>query len=44
MHFFVKSFRFDGEGARAALGYEPKVGFAEGAVRTADWYRRMGML
>jgi nucleoside-diphosphate-sugar epimerase len=44
MHFFIKSFRFTGETARAALAYEPAVPFAEGAARTARWYRDHGLL
>ncbi len=28
------------EKARAALGYEPRVGFAEGLARTFEWFRR----
>lgn len=44
MNFFVKSFRFDGEPARGALGFEPSVGFEDGAARTADWYRDENLL
>ncbi|MEM7044680.1 MAG: NAD-dependent epimerase/dehydratase family protein [Pseudomonadota bacterium] len=44
MNFFVKSFQFSGEGARAKLGFEPKVDFAEGAKRTAKWYEETGHL
>lgn len=44
MHFFIKSFRFDGAKARSLLGYEPKVGVAEGMRRTAEWYRSRGEL
>ncbi len=44
MNFFVKSFRFSGEAARAAIGYQPQVEFTDGAARTAEWYRSQGML
>ena len=44
MNFFVKSFQFSGDGARAKLGFEPKVDFAEGAKRTAKWYEETGHL
>jgi nucleoside-diphosphate-sugar epimerase len=44
MNFFVKSFRFSGRVAREAIGYQPKVGFEEGAARTAAWYRETGWL
>jgi nucleoside-diphosphate-sugar epimerase len=44
MNFFVKSFDFNGEDARSAIGYEPKVRFREGAARTAEWYQSRGML
>lgn len=44
MNFFVKSFRFSGEGARDRLSFEPKITFAEGARRTAAWYEQTGLL
>jgi len=44
MNFFVKSFQFSGEGAREKLGFEPKIDFAEGAKRTAQWYEETGHL
>ena len=44
MNFFIKSFRFTCAAARATIGYAPKVPFAEGAVRTAAWYRAQGLL
>lgn len=44
MNFFVKSFRFTCAAARDAIGYHPKIPFAEGAARTADWYRAQGLL
>ncbi|MDH3663235.1 MAG: NAD-dependent epimerase/dehydratase family protein [Alphaproteobacteria bacterium] len=44
MNFFVKSFKFSGDGAREKLGFEPVVGFDEGAKRTAKWYEETGLL
>lgn len=44
MHFFTKSFQFDGHDARRALNYQPAVPFAEGAKRTAEWYRAANLL
>ena len=44
MNFFVKSFQFSGDGAREKLGFEPKITFAEGARRTAEWYHDTGLL
>jgi len=44
MNFFVKSFRFTSATARELIGYRPKVSFAEGADRTAAWYREQGLL
>ncbi len=44
MNFFVRSFHFNGREAKAVLGYEPSVHFAEGAARTAEWYRANGLL
>ena len=44
MDFFKKSFSLDGAKARERLGYKPQVDFAEGARRTAAWYRDNGLL
>lgn len=44
LDFFRKSFRFSTAKARERLGFEPHVPFAEGARRTAQWYRANGML
>jgi dihydroflavonol-4-reductase len=44
MNFFIKSFRFTGDTARELIGYAPRVPFAEGAARTAAWYRERGLL
>ena len=44
MNFFVKSFRFSCDRAGEAVGYSPSINFDEGARRTAEWYREMGML
>ncbi len=44
MNFFIKSFRFSCDAARDKLGFEPKIGFVEGATRTAKWYEETGLL
>ncbi len=44
LDFFRKSFRFSTAKARALLGFNPSVAFAEGARRTAEWYRSEGLL
>ncbi|HXS27039.1 MAG TPA: NAD-dependent epimerase/dehydratase family protein [Steroidobacteraceae bacterium] len=44
LDFFRKSFRFSTAKARERLDFEPHVPFAEGARRTADWYRANAML
>ena len=44
MNFFVKSFKFSGDGARDKLGFEPEISFDEGAKRTAKWYQDTGLL
>lgn len=44
MHFFTKSFEFSGDKASVLLDYRPRVSFDEGAGRTADWYRKAGLL
>lgn len=42
--FFVKNRAFSIERAKAELGYEPKVGLADGAKRTLAWYKERGLL
>jgi nucleoside-diphosphate-sugar epimerase len=44
MHFFTKSFEFAARDAQSILGYRARVPFAEGARRTAAWYREMGLI
>lgn len=44
LDFFRKSFTLSGEKARRTIGFEPSVGFEEGARRTASWYREQGFL
>jgi len=44
MHFFTKGFEFDGRTSRELLGFQPQVSFAEGARRTAEWYRQAEMI
>jgi dihydroflavonol-4-reductase len=44
LDFFRKSFRFSTAKARELLGFAPRVPFAEGARRTADWYRANALL
>lgn len=44
LDFFRKSFSLSTERARRILGFEPDVGFREGARRTAEWYTRRGLL
>lgn len=44
LDFFVKRFHFSQDKPRRLLGYEPEVGFREGAARTAAWYRENGYL
>ncbi|HUI61520.1 MAG TPA: NAD-dependent epimerase/dehydratase family protein, partial [Steroidobacteraceae bacterium] len=44
LDFFRKSFRFSTTRARNLLGFAPEVSFAEGARRTAAWYRAAGLL
>jgi nucleoside-diphosphate-sugar epimerase len=34
----------DGGPAREALGWAPRVQFAEGVKLTADWYKQVGWL
>jgi nucleoside-diphosphate-sugar epimerase len=42
--FYTKSRAFDTTRARTELGFAPKVDLEEGIKRTADWYRREGLL
>ena len=42
--FFTKNRAFDMARARRELGFEPAVDLVEGVRRTADWYRREGLL
>lgn len=42
--FFRKSFQLNGTRAEQVLGFVPKVGFSEGAARTARWYEQAGQL
>jgi len=42
--FFIKERAFTSEKARRILGFDPKVGLAEGMQRTADWYVEQGLL
>jgi nucleoside-diphosphate-sugar epimerase len=44
LDFFRKSFTLSPEKARDLLHFSPSVGFAEGARRTAVWYRESGLL
>ena len=44
LDFFTKSFALRTEKARRLLGWEPGIGFAEGARRTAAWYHEHGLL
>ncbi|MHB0913136.1 MAG: NAD-dependent epimerase/dehydratase family protein [Armatimonadota bacterium] len=41
---FVKNRSFDITKAKRDLGYSPKVDLAEGVLRTAEWYKEMGLL
>ena len=42
--FFTKNRAFDIARARRELGFAPAVDLVEGVRRTADWYRRQGLL
>jgi dihydroflavonol-4-reductase len=42
--FYTKSRAFDTSRARAELGFAPQVDLEEGIRRTADWYRKEGLL
>lgn len=44
VEFFTKNRAFDTARARRELGFEPGVDLVEGVRRTADWYRREGLL
>ena len=44
LDFFRKSFRLSTERAQRVLEFLPEVPFAEGAKRTAEWYRSAGLL
>jgi nucleoside-diphosphate-sugar epimerase len=42
--FYTKSRAFDTTRARTELGFAPAVDLEDGIKRTADWYRREGLL
>jgi len=42
--FFTKSRSFDIRRATTLLGYAPTIGIREGVRRTAEWYRKKGLL
>lgn len=44
LDFFRKSHRLSADKAHRRIGFEPRVDFAEGARRTAEWYRSAGLL
>jgi len=44
LDFFRKSFTLSADRARAAFGFDPKTDFAEGARRTAEYYKEQGFL
>jgi nucleoside-diphosphate-sugar epimerase len=44
LDFFRKSFSLSGERAHEVLGFDARVGFAEGARETARWYEEQGLL
>jgi nucleoside-diphosphate-sugar epimerase len=44
LDFFRKSFRLHSSKAHQLLGFIPKVGFDEGALRAACWYEHVGEL
>lgn len=44
LDFFRKSFRFSTEAAQRLLGFRAETPFAEGARRTAQWYREQRLL
>ena len=44
LDFFRKSFQLSPEKSKRLLGFDAAVGFREGAVRTARWYRDAGLM
>lgn len=44
VHFFTKNRAFSTEKSRRLLGFDPRVGIAEGVARTAAWYAEHGHL
>jgi nucleoside-diphosphate-sugar epimerase len=44
VEFFVKDRAFSIEKAKALIQYSPRVGLKEGLRRTADWYRKEGLI
>jgi dihydroflavonol-4-reductase len=44
LDYFRKSFRFSTARAQRLLDFRPEITFAEGARRTAQWYRECGLL
>lgn len=44
VEFYTKSRAFDASKARRELGFDPQVDLGEGIHRTAEWYRKQGML
>jgi dihydroflavonol-4-reductase len=44
LDFFRKSFRFSPAAAEQLLGFRASTSFADGASRTAQWYRSRGLL
>lgn len=44
LDFFRKSFELSTRKAKETFGFSPAVDFEEGARRTAEWYRREGLL
>ena len=44
VEFFSKDRAFSIEKAKRLLGYSPKVGLRDGLARTADWYKKEGLI
>jgi len=44
MNFFLTSFSFTGDAARAKLGFTARTGLEQGLRQTAGWYRTAGLL
>ena len=44
VEFFYKDRAFDINKAKRLLGYQPKVNLKEGLKRTAEWYRKEGLI